>query len=171
MAELNGLCASELGIKNRFSDYYNSVNCPGCSELKLLLKEAYLEISSLQYINKLLYKELHNETSTNTGSEWTRMGSRSHIPSSNGFNKAQGNPGTPQTLEPVHTTNRYSLLAYPQDPAVNSIPFDSVDTRGRNNHYHTYYGKQHRNTKNVSNYFNKQYGRTPRHQPTRGQKL
>jgi len=59
MAEHNSCCASKRVQKNSDSDYYSRVNCPSCSELEYPLKEANIELSSLQYINKLLYKELN----------------------------------------------------------------------------------------------------------------
>jgi len=58
--------------KNSNSDYYSRVNCPSCSELEYLLKDANIEISSLQYIYKLLYKELHHGATTSIEREWSR---------------------------------------------------------------------------------------------------
>jgi hypothetical protein len=47
-------------------EYYNGSNCPNCNELESELREAFLEISSLQFINSLLYKELNNNIVRNT---------------------------------------------------------------------------------------------------------
>ena len=51
MGEHNGLCIMKYEQLNYNSEYYSSVNCLSCSDIESQLKEALLEISSLQYIN------------------------------------------------------------------------------------------------------------------------
>ena len=50
MGEQNGLCIMNSEQLNYNSEYYSSVKCLSCSDLESQLKEALLEISSLQYI-------------------------------------------------------------------------------------------------------------------------
>ena len=166
MAEHNGLCASTHVQINGKSEYYSSANCLNCVDLENLLKEARLEISSLQYINKLLYKELNKGASTNTKSEWTRTTSRPHISRPN--HSCIVNPGALQPPQPIYTTNRFSILEKLYDPAAESEATltKNKGTIDRLNHYHTYKRKLHQNKKSVSNNANNDHGRNSLQQPT-----
>jgi hypothetical protein len=55
-------CSEQFGDT---CELYKSGKCLHCVDLESQLREALLEISSLQFINKLLYKELRNETMKN----------------------------------------------------------------------------------------------------------
>jgi hypothetical protein len=101
MAEHNGLCASDHHHINRYSDCYNCVYCPSCIELESRLKEANLQISSLQYSNKLLYKELNNEATTNLGSEWIMTAVRTHLSPSNRYQKKSSRTGSLAYMESI----------------------------------------------------------------------
>lgn len=166
MAEHNGLCASTHMQINRKSEYYSSANCLNCVDLENLLKEAHLEISSLQYINKLLYKELNKGASTNTESEWTRTTSRPHISTPN--HNCTVNPGALQPPQPIYTTNRFSILEKLYNPAAESEATltRNTGTIDRLNHCHTYKRKLHQNKKSVSYNANNDHGRNSLQQPT-----
>ena len=121
MAEHNSWCASKrVQKKNSSSDYYSRVYWPSCSELEYLLKEANKELSSLQYINKLLYKELNHGATTSIEREWSRTAPRAQLSTSNwNQNNYPGNSRTQLTPQPICTTNRYSILAEQQIPQSN----------------------------------------------------
>jgi len=145
VAEHSGWCASKREQINRNSDYYSSVKCLSCIELEHLLKEANKEISSLQYINEWLYKELNNGATTNIECEWARTAPRAQISTSNwNQNSYIGKPRTQPTPQPVRTTNRYSILAELHDPAAEheANPRGGKGTRNGPTPYHTNKEKQ-----------------------------
>jgi len=72
-------CALSDQQINYNCEYYSGANYLNCIDLESQLREALLEINSLQFINKLLYKELNNGTSMNTLDEWTRRTARSQV--------------------------------------------------------------------------------------------
>ena len=72
-------CALSDQQINYNCEYYSGANCLNCIDLETKLREVLLEISSLQFINKLLYKELNNGTSMNTLDEWTKPTARSQV--------------------------------------------------------------------------------------------
>ena len=110
-------CASQREQIDRNCEYYNNVKYPSYSELEHMLEEANLEISSLQYINKLLYKEINNGASMSIENEWARETSGTQITTSNWKqNSYLGNPRTQLAPQPIHTTNRYSILAELHEP-------------------------------------------------------
>jgi len=154
--------------KNSNSDYYSRVNCPSCSELEYLLKDANIEISSLQYINKLLYKELNHGATTSIEREWSRKAPRAQLSTSNwNQNNYPGNSITHPTPQPIRTTNRYLILAEQHDPAVEHVvnPRDSKGTRNGLTPYHTYKGKQPQNKISARNNTNNHRGRTSSQHP------
>jgi hypothetical protein len=140
----NGLCASNSVQLNRNSEYYSSFNCISCINLKNQLREAHLEISSLQYINQLLYKELNNGVLVNTVGEWTRRlldrkCSHRNITTT-----------TLDNLKPYGQHNQYQLLRFLilarlPDPVAenNATSSESKGTINGLNHYHSYKRKEH----------------------------
>jgi hypothetical protein len=150
------------------SEYYSTVNFLSCIDLEHQLKEAHVEISSLQYINKLLYEELNNGASMNTAREWTRTASRSRIPTPNCNHNYIDAPVALQPSQPIYTTNNFSILEKLHDPAAENeaTPPESKGTVDGLNHYHTCKRKPHQNKKSVSNRANNGHGRTSSQQRT-----
>jgi hypothetical protein len=168
MAEHNSWCFSKRVQKNSNSDYYSRVNCPTCSEFEYLLKEANVQLSSLQYINKLLYKELNHGETTSIESEWSRTAPWAQLSTSNwNQNNYPGNSTTQLTPQPIRTTNTFSILAEQHDAAVEheANPRDSKGTRNRLTPYHTYKGKQPQNKISARNNTNNHRGRTSSQHP------
>jgi len=69
------------------------------------LRKALLEISSLQFLNKLLYKELNNGTSMNTLDEWTRLTARSQVSTFKCIHNNSRRSEALQSSQPVSVTN------------------------------------------------------------------
>ena len=97
--------------KNYNSEYYSTVKCLSCSDLESQLKEALLELSSLQYMNKLLYKELNNNASMNTLDERTKMATRSQISTLKCNRNITRRSGALQPPQRVPIINKFSVLA------------------------------------------------------------
>jgi len=110
---------------NYNSEYHRGANCLSCSDLESQLKEALLEISSLQYINKLLYKELNNGASINTLDEWTKTTTRSQI-----FTLKCNRNITRRSaaLQPQQPTNKFSVLAKLPDSTTRD---DTTSSEGK----------------------------------------
>ena len=110
MGKQNGLYIMKSEQLNYNSKYFSSVKCLSCSDLESQFKEALLEISSQQYINKLLYKELNNGASMNTLDEWKKTAARSQILTlkCNHYIKRSSAALQPQQTVPI--TNKFSVL-------------------------------------------------------------
>jgi hypothetical protein len=162
MAESNGLSALNVQT-NCNSEYYSSVNCLNSIDLGSQLREAHLEISSLQYINKLLYKELNNGASMNTMGKWTRSTTTSQISTPNCDHHSFGKPETLQPSQLVSTTNRFSILA--KLPENGATPSESKETIDGLSHYHSYKRKQQQKRKYIRNKANNHHVRTSTQQP------
>jgi hypothetical protein len=87
MAESDGLCTLSSEQISYNCEYYNSDKCLSCVDLESQLTEVLLEVNSLQFINKLLYKELNNGTLMNTFDEWTRPTAWSQVVSTSKCNQ------------------------------------------------------------------------------------
>jgi hypothetical protein len=113
-------------------ELYKSGKCLHCVNLESQLREALLEIGSLQFINKLLYKELRNETTrnepvTNNAAEdgvcedltgtiaWSQVAST--------YKRNSKNLRCTDILQPrksLPTTNRFSTLTELPEPLTSS---------------------------------------------------
>ena len=118
MAERNGRHTFGFEQINYNCAYYSGGNCLSCIDLESQLREAFLKISSLQFINELLYKELNNGTSMNTLDEWTRPTARSEVSTFKCNHDNSTRSEALQSSHPVSVTNRVSVLAKLPDPTT-----------------------------------------------------
>ena len=103
--------------------YHRVHKCFNCVKLESQLKEAFLELSSSQFIIKLLYKELNEATAKHTSvrsaitengvceesvvaTTWSKVASKYSCGKNESVNSEML-----QTWQPVPVTNRYSVLS------------------------------------------------------------
>jgi len=135
MVERDGLrCLSSEQISHN-CEYYISDKCLSSIVQESQFREALLEISSLQFIKKLLYKELNNRTTRNTFDEWTKPTAMSQVVST--FKCNQNNSKISEALQssqPLSVTNRFSVLTTEMKqlrPKVEQWTVPTTTTRGK----------------------------------------
>ena len=113
-----------------------------------------LEISSLQYVNKLLYKELNNGASMNTLDGWTKTATRSQISTltcNHNITRRSAALQPPQTM-PI--TNKFSVLTNFSDSTTRNDATASEGKRtmdGLTNNYKRTRNQKKQNMRNNVN--------------------
>jgi hypothetical protein len=166
MAERNVVCTLSSEQINYNYEHYSGANCLSCIDLESRLREALLEISSRQYINKLPYKELNNGASMNALGEWKRTTSRSQVSSFKCNHNTSRRSEALQSSQPVPITNRFSVLTKLPDPTISNEATSLEGRRAIDGHNYNYKRKQNQERQSVQNNIKNHRGRTSLKHPT-----
>jgi hypothetical protein len=122
MEEKGGWCYVDAANFNQDTGVHYNYKCLKCAESERQLKEMHLELSSLQLIIKLLYKEINSITST------YNMAGNTNTPSSSfSFNESGINAGS-QKRWTVVPSNRHNLTRS-QENSTLSQPLTTKNIR------------------------------------------